>query len=166
VACGDSGPKQGPGGSATDPLGVRLVVDRAAAGCDEDSMWRYSARTQGWAGSARVDSWSDADAWHEEHSLVSWDYAEDGAWDELVRVLNSADADAVPNSTTRLACGVHDVDPDVVHALRVYSLDGTLADCVVWSVGDPHIGDPDAYAAEVGNTAVHAPEELGSCVTL
>lgn len=102
------------------------------------NRWIYTAETRSWTdGNNLVNAWETgaAQGWNEEHNLPSIDFDPMGAWDRLERELEwgVGVANFQPDVNTVFTCGVHDVDPTMTFAVRVFDVDGNYADCAIFA---------------------------------
>jgi hypothetical protein len=148
---------------STDGLWLQNIQ---APGCAGTDMWSFGATTSATGGGAHlVNAWvsPQSGGFNEEHALPSIGPGPDGT-DSLQTLLfpGVPEADIVANERTSFACGVHDVEPIMTYAVRIYDADGTLADCGIFS--NRADGEAAINTLFVGTvvqpTAVTRPEEL------
>ncbi len=129
--------------------------------------WSYYAETLGWTnGDNLVNAWEtgNQNGWNEEHGLPSVDFAPDGSWDALEQVLwsGASVADFTPDTNTVFMCGIHDIDPVMTFAIRVYDIDGNFSDCAIFSSDINNDGVQDVYS---GQAPSHNPVSQASEVS-
>ncbi len=182
TAGGTGGGTGGTGGTTGYFYPGPLLVTSAASGCvtaGSGMDWVLDGGTAGWTGPASIfNSWEtgNVNGWNEEHTLISIAFAPDGTTDTLQRTLTAlgdTDGDGYSNgsygmdASTLFSCGVHDVDPVMTYALRVYDIDGNFADCGIWTTDDASaVGDVQASPSAGWINPVSTDFELANCVTL
>ncbi len=161
VACGDdtkgsdtsttSGTTTATTGTTTGTTGpVATEIDVVLYPACTGTTWVYYAETLGWTdGNNIVNAWETGseNGWNDEHGLPSVDFDPAGAWDALEQSLEGgvAVADWTPDTSTVFECGVHDIDPTMSFAIRVYDIDGNYADCAVFDDDQNNGGITDVY---------------------
>lgn len=130
-----------PGDTGVEPWEGDTFLTRVdPPGC-ADGMLVLGARTRGWTdGGGLVNLWMqgnpDGDRWSEEHDLPSVAHHEQGWWDELaVRVQPGVDYER--NLASYFTCDGAEVAEPFVQAIRIYDVDGNLADCALLQRGVP-----------------------------
>jgi hypothetical protein len=196
IACGDSGKDTGDtalsttggtgggGGGTGGTTGYTytgpLVVVSAASGCvtaGSGMNWQIDGETMGWTGGSTYNSWEtgNVNGWNEEHSLLSIAYAPDQSSDTLQRTLTAlgdtdgdgySDGEYVEDVSTLFSCGVHDVDPVMTYAIRVYDLSGNFADCGIWATDSGGVAEVLADPSGGWFNPVSAATEIADCVEL
>jgi hypothetical protein len=106
--------------------------------CSTPTQWVYRAHTIGWTDSTNlVNAWETGNAmgWNDEHELPSVAFGANNTWDELERQLadQASLGTFAPDSNTLFTCGIHDVDPVMTFAIRVYDFDANYSDCAIFS---------------------------------
>ena len=120
----------------TGPTALDEIV---SPGCDDaGDLWIYEAATRGWTnGQNLINAWETGvdGGWNEEHDLPTTVFGPANTRDDLGRELapGAAEAHLTRNFNTAFHCGVHDVQPIMTYAIRVYDLRGTFADCAIFS---------------------------------
>lgn len=161
--CGDEGTSTADTfGSVTNfvPLELDYVELPSCAG----NTWSYYAETAGWTNGANlVNAWDSANegGWNEEHTLLSVGFEEDGSRDYLQTDLEAGTSVASfqQDVNTVFACGVHDVDPVMTYVIRVYDLDGNMAECGAFATDPAGAGSVLSGAADTLNP-ITAPGEV------
>ena len=138
-------------------------------GCTGTDQWTYSATSNGWTnGTNLVNAWvaPGSGGFNEEHLLDVSGSDPDGTGDalEIALIPGAAEAEIIINESTSLTCGLHDTDPIMTYAIRIYDGDGNYADCAIFSTRE----DADAaintlfIGTVVQPTPVTRPEELNA----
>lgn len=147
-----------------------LLLETGTSGCWGGTKWLVAGETAGWTGGPSIfNAWEtgNPNGWNEEHTLLSVAYSPDGFWDKLERSLH-AGADYDPDVATLFICGVHDEDPVMTYAIRVFDLDDNYADCGIWTTDDSggSIKDVKEHPQTGWDNPVTDSEQIASCQTL
>lgn len=142
-----------------------IVIDRIRSACDEDSQLWIELETLGWASHAvwTLVGTAAQDPWSEAHVLQSAGFDPCGAWDvlRLEAVATSSEA-WTPGLQTRFSCDqLQRTPPVLTRVIRLYALDGSLAECLVGG-HDPAGLLAGGYDASLAAPPA-APEELDRC---
>ncbi|NCG18529.1 MAG: hypothetical protein GWP91_05910 [Rhodobacterales bacterium] len=154
-------------GTTVPMLAIDLVEYPSCAG----DTWTYYAETIAWTdGNNIVNAWETGvdGGYNDEHTMPSVDFDAAGGWDVIQRDLMGgvAFADAAEDVNTVFACGVHDIDPTMTFAIRVYDLDGNMGDCAVFSSDTNNGGIDDVYggmAPEINPVTAAAEISAANC---
>ena len=108
-------------------------------GCNKaGTAWVYQASTAGWTGGHNiVNAWETGalDGWNEEHTLPSDTFGPLNSFDILKLSLapGATEANFTVDFNTAFECGIHDVQPVMTYAIRVYNLNENYVDCAIFS---------------------------------
>ncbi len=110
--------------------GAAIVWD-----CDSADWW-YDVYTVGWTGGADllIYQTGSQNPWDENHAIDSYDFDDDGWWDNLYLELAHVDApaDVVEGQTTLYDCGQARKD-SLTWQLVIYNVDNSTEEqCVKW----------------------------------
>ena len=140
-----------------DPIDGTWIEIIRKPGCNGDpEVWTYSARVHGPNnGEAIVDIWSteEVSGFNEAHPLTTSETGD--GWVEMSAQMrdDSSPQQYQPGQFTTYTCGQTDIGPGLTFTLRVYGVNGGLADCAIWT----HRVDADAAISDVMNGAASEP---------
>lgn len=161
AACDDSSEtgidETGDTGSEFD--GATTIQEITAPHCDGGDIV-FQVRTQGWTNNeSLVNIWEQGsvDRWNEEHDLPSVDHGELGWWDELEQRVEAGASTYDRNEASLYACDGDEVGHANVYAIRVYDVDGNLADCAIFHQGFASGGDDRVDEILDDPTGAHNP---------
>ena len=160
----------GTGGTGVLPSGPNQpTVDTYEATCVTPTRYNGALRTIGWTNGVAVLNIWEANAvagWSEEHLLLATAYGPNSAWEVLeVTLEQTTPGGPLEPGQTVFSCaegaagGFLD-DTLLTYAVRIYDVDGALADCVAFGF------NPSAVAAGTlpnGGGDPSEPTELVGC---
>ncbi len=108
-------------------------------GCNKaEDSWVYQATTLGWTDCHTiVNAWEtgNPDGWNEEHTMPSDNFGPLNSFDVVRRTLapGAANVNFMGDFNTVFACGVHDTQPVMTYAIRIYDMHREYVDCAIFS---------------------------------